>query len=464
MHSLAISCFGPFSAALDGVPITAFESAKVRALLACLAIEPGQPHARSILADLLWPDHSEEQARRNLSQALYNLRSVLGERASSLTFPSDAIQLDLLAGDAVDVAEFSRLLQACDQHPHHVIESCPPCQERLQLAASLYRGELLEGFSLRDSAVFEEWLLSQREAYHQNARRAFASLLACHERLGDTQEALQAARRLAELDPYDDGACQALMRLLAAAGQRMEAMAAYERFLRSLQEDLDLQPEVQTRQLYERLRLVKEDLPTSLGRYTNLPASSRPSSGARASWQRCSGGCSICQVPELQGAAACSPSWDPAAAARAAWRWKRGAACWRVLPMAFFSSRSRRSSRWNRSCLPSPPPSACKSGRTACLSPSSRTTCAARSCCSCWTVARVSLQALPYFLELLGSAPYLKLLATSRARLNVAEEQVFNLAGLPLASADTPKAIASSPAARLFAQRGAPQQPRIHSG
>jgi DNA-binding SARP family transcriptional activator len=216
MRGLEISCFGPFSAALDGVPLTAFESAKVRGLLACLATEPGQPHPRSLLADLLWPEQSEESARRSLSQALYNLRSVLGERAVSLTIVSDAIRLALDENDRVDVVAFSRLVQACDQHPHHVIESCPPCQERLQAAAGLYRGEFLEGFSLRDSAVFDEWLLNRREAYHQDARRIFSSLLACHERLGQEQEALQDARRLVELDPYDDNSCQSLMRLLSA--------------------------------------------------------------------------------------------------------------------------------------------------------------------------------------------------------------------------------------------------------
>ena len=55
------------------------------------------------------------------------------------------------------------------------------------------------------------------------------------------------------------------------------------------------------------------------------------------------------------------------------------------------------------------------------------------------------------FMELLRLAPRLKVLATSRARLNVEGEQLYPLGGLECPSAENPEAAASSAAVRLFA-------------
>ena len=67
MARLSLSLLGPFQATLDGEPIAGFEATKVRALLAHLTVEAGQPHPRTVLTGLLWPDRhgaSTSQARR----------------------------------------------------------------------------------------------------------------------------------------------------------------------------------------------------------------------------------------------------------------------------------------------------------------------------------------------------------------------------------------------------------------
>ena len=60
MPRLSISLFGSLRVNLDGEPATGFESDKVRALLAYLAVESGAPHRRAKLAGLLWPDSSAQ--------------------------------------------------------------------------------------------------------------------------------------------------------------------------------------------------------------------------------------------------------------------------------------------------------------------------------------------------------------------------------------------------------------------
>ena len=59
MARLSISLLGTFQVLLYGQAVTGFESDKVRALLAYLALESDRPHRREALAGLLWPERPE---------------------------------------------------------------------------------------------------------------------------------------------------------------------------------------------------------------------------------------------------------------------------------------------------------------------------------------------------------------------------------------------------------------------
>ena len=77
MAVLAIHLFGSFRAALAGEPLTTFESDKVQALLAYLAVEAERPFTREHLAELFWPERPEGAARSNLRHALAVLRQAI---------------------------------------------------------------------------------------------------------------------------------------------------------------------------------------------------------------------------------------------------------------------------------------------------------------------------------------------------------------------------------------------------
>ena len=62
MARLFISLLGSFQVTLDGTPVTALESDKVRALLAYLAVEADRPHRRDRLTGLLWPEQPDRAA------------------------------------------------------------------------------------------------------------------------------------------------------------------------------------------------------------------------------------------------------------------------------------------------------------------------------------------------------------------------------------------------------------------
>jgi DNA-binding SARP family transcriptional activator len=149
MAHLSLSLLGPFQAALDGQTVAGFESDKVRALLAYLALEADRPHRRETLAGLLWPERPERSARRNLNQALYNLRRVLGTHNAPSPFllvTRQTIQFDPTSDHTLDAAAFSALLADCRAHGHRRLSACDPCLTNLNRAAALYRGGFLDGF------------------------------------------------------------------------------------------------------------------------------------------------------------------------------------------------------------------------------------------------------------------------------------------------------------------------------
>jgi DNA-binding SARP family transcriptional activator len=170
MRSLSIAVLGPLLVRLDGELVTGFEYNKVRALLAYLAVEPGQPHARAHLCDLLWTDLPEKTARRNLTQALTALRRVLGDGGDApswLLADSEAVQLNPAAPVEVDARRFTRLLGEAERHAHRGWHTCRPCASRLDAALGLYRGDFLSQLVVADSAPFEEWALLWRERLRQ---------------------------------------------------------------------------------------------------------------------------------------------------------------------------------------------------------------------------------------------------------------------------------------------------------
>jgi DNA-binding SARP family transcriptional activator len=252
MARLIFSLLGPFQATLDGEPVTGFESDKVRALLAYLAVEADRPHSRDKLAGLLWPEWSDRDARNNLRYALSNLRQVIKDRSRSkdceatppfLHISRQSIQFNDASDARIDVVTVDRLLKAPQ-----------PTVQDWEEAVDLYRGEFLEGFSIGDSVPFEEWVLFKREQLSRKILSTLRHLAATYEERGEYSRALPYAWRQVELEPWQEQAHRQVMRLLALNDQRGAALAQYEACRKALAEELDVEPAQETTRLYKQVR------------------------------------------------------------------------------------------------------------------------------------------------------------------------------------------------------------------
>jgi TolB-like protein/DNA-binding SARP family transcriptional activator/Flp pilus assembly protein TadD len=213
---------------------------KERALLAFLALSPGKGHSRETLASLLWGDRGDLQARDSLKHALTRLRRSLQHAASPpIITDRQSVRLDP-AAVTTDVAAFERLLR----------EGTP---EAVEKALELYRGDLLEGISVRDSS-FEEWLRAQRQRLRQLLEETLAKLLALAIAAHEGERATRTTRRLLSLDPLHEAASRALMQAHAASGETVQALKLYEGLRDRLERELRVTPEPETTRLYEAIR------------------------------------------------------------------------------------------------------------------------------------------------------------------------------------------------------------------
>jgi predicted ATPase/DNA-binding SARP family transcriptional activator/Tfp pilus assembly protein PilF len=240
----------------DGKPLANFATDKARALLAYLAVESDRPHRRDTLAGLLWPDQPQKRARQNLRQALSDLRKVIGDcdDAPFLLVSREAIQFNADCDHWLDVAAFAGLVKDCDTHRHRRLTACLPCLRRLERMVDLYSGAFLEQFFVSDSAGFEEWAVLKREWLQRKVTEALSYLAAHYERRGDYKRAQQYARRQVLLEPWCEEAHRQLVRLLVLDGQRSAALAQYETCRRALVAELGVEPTAETQDLYEQIR------------------------------------------------------------------------------------------------------------------------------------------------------------------------------------------------------------------
>lgn len=257
MARLSIYLLGPFHVVRDGSPVIGFESDMARALLAYLALECDRPQPRAYLSGLLWPGYPECDARHNLRQALYSLRHAIADGAASppsLQVTDDTIQYNRECDCWLDVESFDALLRICEGHAHRRLDLCPSCIERLQQAVDLYRGSFLQGFSAGSSLPFQEWMLLHEERYHRRVVAALRQLARCHAWRGEHELVLRYARRHVALEPWREEAHRQIMRALALSGQRNAALIQYQHCHDILADELQVEPEQETTQLYRQIR------------------------------------------------------------------------------------------------------------------------------------------------------------------------------------------------------------------
>ena len=235
-----------------GVPLG---GARLRALLAALALHPGRNIPFATLIDEVWADDPPQDAPAALQALVGRLRRTLGKEA----IVSDPGGYRLTATrDDVDLFVFEHLTRrgtaALDRG------DATTAARDLAEALALWRGPALADLPDRSAAA-------RPDALRQEATRARAEadLL-----LGRAADVVPELRELTTAHPYDEPLHALLIRALRACGRGADALAAYEAARRALAEGLGTDPGPELRALHG--ELLASTAPAS----TTPPAPGRP--------------------------------------------------------------------------------------------------------------------------------------------------------------------------------------------
>ena len=214
----------------DGTGLAHVTPPRVFSLLAFLIVNRDRRLTRAAAASSLWIDESEDDARSNLRRHL----SVLNAGLPKIGIPwivatTTTLQWNQDAPAWVDIVDFERLVQDPDS---------------ADAAAALYRGDFLQGH-------FEDWMVAERERF-QNAFLDIAYGLAVRARSNrDFAKAGEYADRVLALGEWREDALRLKMAAAYEMGDRPGALAAFDRFVKTLSADVGVDVMPETRALRE---------------------------------------------------------------------------------------------------------------------------------------------------------------------------------------------------------------------
>lgn len=256
---LRLLTFGSLSVhGADGPLAGAAAQPRRLAVLVLVARGGKRGTTRGKLLEVLWPDADEEQGRRVVTQALYALRRDLGD--DDCIVGTQELRIDT-EHVWCDVNEFDDALARGDA----------------ARAAALYHGPFLDGFRLPSAPEFERWADDERVALCHRLHAAVEGLARDAEARGAHGEAASWWRRRAADDPLNARVAVALMRSLAAAGDRVGALRHAAVFEALMAEELELPPDREVIELAAKLRREAQSFGTQLGK-TAEPVAARGTS------------------------------------------------------------------------------------------------------------------------------------------------------------------------------------------
>lgn len=240
MPRLKLRWLGAPQIELDGSPV-AVERHKTIALLAYLSVT-AQPHQRDHLAAYFWPDYPARKAYAYLRQSVWELNKALG--ADWLEADREVVSLRIAEDMWIDTARFQSLLTGQPADP----------TDSLNEAVAIYRGDFMIGFTLRDSPDFDEWQSAHTEHLRQQFSLALENLTRAYAAHDEYDTAIATAHKWLMLDSLNEAAHRELMRLYARAGQRSTALRQYTLCVNVLRDELGIEPEAATTALFEQIR------------------------------------------------------------------------------------------------------------------------------------------------------------------------------------------------------------------
>ncbi len=186
---------------------------------------------RDELVSIIWCDVEQQVAKKNLRNSLYRLKKDLG-------------------------------IELFNCPNKHVIEwASQPLDFEQSDAAFMknYKGRFLETFSLRESPEFETWKSEVESSLNARFMRLASQTVSQLIEEKSYDEALKLTLTMRRIDEFDESTIKNLMILYHHQGQYKQISDVYLQFKNLLDEEMGIQPDKSTRDLYYSLIYAPQD-------------------------------------------------------------------------------------------------------------------------------------------------------------------------------------------------------------
>jgi len=234
-----IGLLGELEVLDDEGRVVAIAGAKLRALLAVLALHVGRVVAAEVLVEDLWGDDPPAAARNGLQGLASKLRRALGS-ADLIVMRGDGYALDL-PPEATDIVQFEQ--RTAEGRAMAATGELEGAVDRLADADALWRGAALSDFAYEDFASAAITRLSESRLAVLEERLGIELELGRHQRVIVQLEDLVAAH------PLREGFRGLLMLALYRAGRQADALRIFQEGRHLLGEELGLEPGPDLRRL-----------------------------------------------------------------------------------------------------------------------------------------------------------------------------------------------------------------------
>jgi DNA-binding SARP family transcriptional activator len=203
--------------------------------LVCFLALHDQPLLRTYVGGSLWGESTEHRAGGSLRSALWRLRQAsypLVTLTSDHIVLSESVTVDLRDGKAL---------------AHRVLNTSLELDDVVGANEEVLSADLLPDWT-------EDWVLMERESYHQLRLRALETLCRRLSAAGRFGQAVQAGVAAVSGEPLRESARSALIEAHLAERNVAAALREYDAFRRLLHDELGLDPSEDLRALVDGLR------------------------------------------------------------------------------------------------------------------------------------------------------------------------------------------------------------------
>lgn len=246
---LSVKLFGKFGVCQDGHRAQGFEARKPQELFCYLLLHQDRPQYRETLAERLWENNFNDQTKKYLRKALWQLQTFLNQSADSETeqlflVEPEWIQINPAAPLWVDALAFERAYQSARGVPGRDLSK--EQFNSLHGAQEYYSGDLFEG-------CYKDWCVHERVRFQDMYLALLDKLIGYTLKRGQHELGIEFGSKILAIDHARERTYRRLMRLYYLSGDRSGALRQFERCAAALRDELNVTPSKRTLALRERL-------------------------------------------------------------------------------------------------------------------------------------------------------------------------------------------------------------------